>query len=222
MSKGPRSDVLVAVCTQRVYLEPGSQYRCANADVILPNVRRLIALARWARLPVATCLDDGAVSVNGNGVFGANGRRVPPEQRLLPFMRLHGTTVVESDNCLCMALDVFARHRHVVFTKMHRDPFTNPKFDRLMTEMRARRFILFGVPLESSIRLLALGLVRRERPVIVVHDACGFFDYDEASMVVRQLEVKGCRLVSTEELVRMLRRRRLGRRLRRGPRRSVA
>jgi nicotinamidase-related amidase len=220
MPKVPKWDVLVALSTQRAYLDAGSADRCTNADIIVPNIRRLTALARWSRLPLVTCVDDRSLRPAGNGSAPGNGSRIPPLEHLPTFMRLADSTVVESDNCLCIALDILSRHRHVVFTKSHRDPFTNPKFDRLMTEMRARRFVLFGLPLESSIRLLALGLLRRGRSVVVVHDACGFWDCDEAMMVARQLEVKGCKLASTEELVRF-ERRRLGHRVRLG-RRSVA
>src|SRR5262249_51982843 len=119
-------------------------------------------------------------------------------EKMLPFTRLQSYSVVESDNCLCMALDILQHVQQAIFTKVQWDPFTNPKLDRLFTEMPARRFVVFGVPLESSVRLLALGLLRRCRRVAVVTDACGYYNESEGNMVLRQLGVKGCELLTAD------------------------
>lgn len=200
MNRGRKPEVFVDLCTQRDYLSTGGARPVANADNIVPNVKRMMALARWGGFPILSCVDARRPDeVRGlqrpDCVLGTAG------QLKLPFTVLPNRTAIDSDNCLCIALDVLQRHQQVIFTKHHRDPFTNPKLDRLLTEMPARRFILFGVPLESSIRLLALGLMLRHRPVAVVRDACGWWDPEEGHMALRQLEAKGCELIETRRLI---------------------
>jgi nicotinamidase-related amidase len=217
-----KSDVFVDLCVQRDYLLPGGNRVCVNADAIMPRLRHLMALARWSKLPVLSCVDcrrANDVSDECPGV-ALNGL---PERHKTPFSLLPGYSVVECDNCLCMALDVLQRVQQVIFTKYHRDPFTNPKLDRLLTEMPARRFVVFGVPLESSLRILVLGLLRRERRVTLIEDACGYFNSEEARMAVRQLGVKGCEIIGTEQFVeRTLTARNNGHAPRARTRRSVA
>lgn len=194
------NDIFIDLCVQRDYLAPSSPHRCENADQVARNVRNLMAFAKMSNIPVLTCVDahrphdigDNFVSVSGGG---------SPVEQMLPGTVLPRHVVIESDNCLNMPLDILNRTQQAIFTKVHKDPFTHPKLDRLLTELPARRLIVFGVPLESSIRLLVLGLILRGRRVVVVSDACGFFDDAGASMTCRQLEVKGAELSSSEAYI---------------------
>jgi nicotinamidase-related amidase len=122
-------------------------------------------------------------------------------QQKVPFSLLPDRIWVDSDNCLCVSLEILQRHQQVILVKEHRDPFTNPKLDRLLTELPIRRFVVFGVSLENSVRLAALGLLLRHRRVAVVHDACGWWNAEDGAMALRQLTAKGCELVSTQQLV---------------------
>lgn len=201
MFHSAKVDVFVDVCIQRDYVSPRGTRRCINAEQIRANVKHLIAYARWAKLSVLSCIDRRRANAIGGDMYCSYSRR-SPEQEKPPFSLLPSHTVIESDNCLCVSLDLLQRYQQVILTKWHRDPFTNPKLDRLLTELPARRFVLFGVPIESSLRILALGLLLRKRRVALVYDACGYWDVDQANMALRQLGVKGCELCSTERLIR--------------------
>ncbi len=201
MRNGRKTDIFVDVCTQQDYLAPDGARPALNAARVVPNLKHLVALARWGHVPMLSCVearraDDVRGLANADCVVGTVG------QRKLPFTLLPDRVLMDSDNCLCVALDVLQQHPQVILTKEHRDPFTNPKLDRLLTETPARRLILFGVSLETSIRLLALGLMLRHRCVAVVHDACAWWDRDQGEMALRQLAAKSCDLVSTHELIR--------------------
>jgi nicotinamidase-related amidase len=207
-------DVLLDVCTQRDYLSPDGARRSVNADLILPNIKHLMALARWAKVPTLSCVDGCRPNAvrglpNPHCVIGTGG------QQKIAFSLLPNRITIESDNCLCVSLDVLKRHQQAILTKQHRDPFSNPKLDRLLTEMPTRRFLVFGVSLESSIRLLVLGLLLRHRRVALIHDACGYWSLSEADMSLRQLAAKGCELLTAQEVIRsklsqLKRRRRTG------------
>lgn len=201
MYRSVKVDVFVDVCIQRDYVSPRGTRRCANAEQIRANVKHIIAYARWAKLSVLSCIDRRRANAIGGDTHCSDSRR-SPEQEKPPFSLLPSHTVIESDNRLCVSLDLLQRYQQVILTKWHRDPFTNPKLDRLLTELPARRFVLFGVPIESSLRILALGLLLRKRRVALVYDACGYWDVDQANMALRQLGVKGCEVCSTEKLIR--------------------
>ncbi len=195
------TDVLLDVCTQRDYLCCDGARRNVNADQVVTNVKHLMAFARWAKVPTISCVDgcrpDAARGLpNPCCVLGT------PGYRKIQFSLLPDRVMVESDNRLCISLDILKQHQQAILVKQHRDPFTNPKLDRLLTEMATRRYVVFGVSLESSIRLLGLGLLLRGRRVTVVHDACGFWNAMEADMSLRQMLAKGCDIMSTQELIR--------------------
>lgn len=201
MSDLARTDVLVDMCVQREYVAAESPQRCANAVNVVRSVRHVMAYARWSRTPVLTCVDTHRPHDIGDEYVMASGEGSPVD-RMLPGTLLPRHRLVESDNCLNMSLDVLVQTQQAIFTKVHRDPFTNPKFDRLLTEMPTRSFVVFGVPLESTIRLLVLGLIMRGRRVVLIEDACGYFRDAEAAMTLRQLNVKGAQLQTADQYVR--------------------
>lgn len=193
-------DVLLDVSTQRDYLAPYGAHRVPNADHIAGPIKHLMAYARWAHLPTLSCVDVWRPSeVCGVAqpfcVSGTLG------QRKIAHTLLPNHLLIESDNCLCIPLDVFEQHQQVILIKRHRDPFTNPKLDRLLTELPVRRFVIFGVGLETSLRLLVLGLLLRHRQVLLIQDACGHWSADEAEMTRRQLEAKNCAMMSAAEFI---------------------
>ncbi len=193
-------DVFVDMCTQRDYLASDGAHPSLNAFQIRSNLKRLMALARWAKVPTLSCVDARRPE-DTRGLRQADCVIGTPGQRKISFSLLPDRVLIDSDNCLCVSLDILSQHQQAILVKEHRDPFTNPKFDRLLTELPSRRFVVFGVPLESSIRLLTLGLMLRQRRVTLVHDACGWWDAEEGEMTLRQLAAKGCDLTTTRDLI---------------------
>jgi nicotinamidase-related amidase len=198
MTRTGKRDVFVDLCIQREYLALDGTRRCQNAEQVALNVKHVMAFARLAKVPVVSCVDVNGANWIGREFVSVLSRGAPDEQKAA-FTLLPHHTIIESDNSLCVPLDVLQRYQQAIFTKVHRDPFTNPKLDRLLTEMPVRRFVVFGIPLETSLRILVLGLLRRKRRVTVLTDACGFWNRQEAEMVVRQIGVKGCKLMTTNE-----------------------
>lgn len=193
-------DVFLDIGTQRDYLQADGARRIANADIATANIKHLVALARWARIPTLSCID--AFRPKDVSASDLNCcRQGTPGQRKIGFTILPDHVRIESDNCLCVPLDLFKHVQQAILTKRHPDPFTNPKIDRLLTEMPARRFVVFGVSLDETLRLLVLGLMLRHRPVSVIPDACGFWNEAEAEMVLRQLSAKGVEMISTADYV---------------------
>lgn len=200
MSSARRVDVFVDMCTQRDYLASDGASPSLNAPQITPNLKHLMAYARWARVPTLSCVDvrrpgDVRGLPNSQCVVGT------PGQQKLAFTLLPDRVLIDSDNCLCVSLDVLQQHQQAILSKEHRDPFTNPKLDRLLTELPIRRFVVFGVSMETSVRLLALGLLLRHRRVAVVYDACGWWNVEDGEMALRQLSAKDCELLTTRQLV---------------------
>ncbi len=194
------TDIFVDMCTQRDYLSPDGASPCINIAQVRPNLKRLMALARWSKTPVISCVDlrrphDVLGLSHTDCVAGTDGQ-AKLARTLLPCR-----TCIDSDNFLCISLSAFESSQQLIFTKTHRDPFTNPKLDRMLTELPGQRFVVFGAGLECSLRLLALGLLLRGRRITVVEDACGYWHTDEAQMTLRQFGAKGCELVTTRLLI---------------------
>lgn len=195
-------DVLIDMCVQNEYLTALPQHPTPEVPV-LGNLQRIMSVARLTRLPMISCVDLRRPNQVDPEVQRLDADE-NPENHKASFSLMHDHRVVATDNFLCAPLDILQQTQQAIFGKYHRDPYTNPKLDHLLTEMPARRFVVFGVPVEHSLRILVLGLLRRHRRVALVHDACGAWNTAEAALVLRQLEVKGCEMFDTESFIRLV------------------
>lgn len=221
MSKTVFADVILDVCTQRDYLSPNGARPSANLTNLRHHLKELMAFARWIKLPTVSTVevhrpDEHRVGRPPACVIGTEG------QRKVSFTLLPNRKVVDNDNSLSVALDLFERYQQVIFFKPERDPFSNPKLDRFLTELPVKRFVLVGMALDDTIRHLALGLLMRHREVTVVYDACGYWDRNVAEMNLRHLSAKEVTLVSTRNFLKQRMRKLASRGLNLRPSRGVA
>ena len=91
-------------------------------------------------------------------------------------------------------------HRQVILHKRCVDPFNEPRIDRLLSEVRAKEFILVGSSLEGAVKMTALGLLQRGKKVTVIVDAVGTHNNKDAKLALRKMETKGAKLVETKKL----------------------
>lgn len=193
------SRVLIDVATQRDFLADAGSLPVRNRAALLPRIRRVMAWARVSRIPVISALEShrDTDSHNGRPRFCLDDTW---GQQKLAYTLLASHTLLEVDNTFHVPRDVFRRYRQVILRKRTEDFFSNPKADRLLTELQAGEFYLFGVGLESGVKLVALGLRARGKAVTLIRDACGYWNTDAAEMALRQLDAKGVRLITADEL----------------------
>ncbi len=192
--------VLIDICTQRDFLDPGGILQVANREAAIAGIREVFRWARTAQLPVVSFVESHRPSEPLNG-FPLHCIDGTPGQEKLPWTLLPPWTIVETDNYLSLPPDLIATNRQLIFRKRTRDVLSNPKADRFLTHAEADNFILFGVGLERALKSLALGLLARSKPVTVISDACGHWSAADGDLSLRQLAAKGVRLVTIEQLV---------------------
>jgi nicotinamidase-related amidase len=201
MSKGAVNwnRVLIDICTQRDFLDPGAILQVANRDAVVARLEQIFAWARRVRIGMFSSVESHRPAEPPAG-FPLHCIDGTPGQEKLAFTYLRPSILVEVDNTLALPPDLREKYHQLVFRKRARDVLSNPKADRFLTSLEAEEFIIFGVGLEQAIRVLALGLLARHKTVTVVGDACGFWSSADADLALRQLGAKTIRIVSTEEL----------------------
>lgn len=191
--------IVIDVCTQRDFLDPGAILQVVNRDTVLAGVERVFEWVEKARLPVVSAVESHRPTELGNGfpmhcIDGTRG------QQKLPFTLIEPRTVVENDNYLSLPPNL-STYRQLLFRKRTREILANPKADRFLTQSTAQEFIIMGVGVERAIKSLALGLLARHKPKItVVIDACGYWSAADADLSCRQMSAKGVRMMTVEEL----------------------
>ena len=192
--------VLIDLNTQCDYFLARGAVPVANRSDVIPNIRRLFEWARHWSVPVISSLDAHRADEPFNGVPRHCIDRTPG-QRKLPFTLLPRRILLDGDNTLDLPPDILSRYRQIIFAKRSRDLLGNPKADRLLTDMNVTHQIVFGVLSEHCVKATVLALLTRQRNVVVVRDACGHWNGNEAELALRQIEAKGAYMTTTEQII---------------------
>lgn len=89
-----------------------------------------------------------------------------------------------------------------VITKVVNDPFSNPLLSSLLDELRAERYVVYGVVTEICVKCAVQGLLRRGdgARVEVAADAVRSLDESAAAALFEELKAAGGGLTSTAEI----------------------
>jgi nicotinamidase-related amidase len=160
-----------------------------------------MAWARIREIPIiSTCEvypDNGSGDNNGDMRYCIDGTT---GQKKVSYTLLNSRVSFPADGSTDLPRDMLRRFRQVILHKRCVDPFDEPRIDRLLSELQAAEFILIGATAEGAVRATALGLLQRDKRVLVVFDAVGSHDNHEAKMAFRKMEAKGARLIETRKL----------------------
>jgi nicotinamidase-related amidase len=178
--------LLIDINTQKSLFFAEGGYCIRNHRRVLARIRRIMAWARSNRIAtISIC------RVHPDGVNG---------QEKISYTLLNNRFKYPAISKTDLARDLLRSYRQVILTKRCLDPFDEPLIDRLLSEVRASRFILIGAALEGAVKLVALGLLQRGKKTVVVTDAVGIHNRKEANLTLRKLETKGAKLVKAEHL----------------------
>ena len=193
--------VLIDLNTQEDFFDEDRPCRVMNASRLVPALRNIIAWAKRNQVPVVSSMDSHRpeememCGLPPHCLDGSHG------QHKLRFTLLRNRVAVEGDNTLALPLDLFQHHQQVIFRNRSVDLLGNPKADRLLTQLIACEYIIFGLGLERSIKAMALGLMARNRHVTVVSDGCGYWNTSTGEFALRQIAAKGASLITVAQLL---------------------
>ncbi|MBA7476326.1 hypothetical protein ES707_11711 [subsurface metagenome] len=198
LGKIRRRQVLIDINTQNDFFLDDGKARVGNRRRVLSHIRRMIALARARHIPVISICQ---IHPNDNGgsaidycIDGTTG------QRKITYTLLSNRASFAADNNTDLPIDILRRYRQIILHARCSDPFSEPRIDRLLSEIRANEFILIGASAEGAVEATALGLLQRGKKVSVVVDAVGSIDKRKAKHALRKIGAKGARLVETKRI----------------------
>lgn len=196
--KSRRRQVLIDINTQKDFLLAKGNACTRNHRKILANVRRMMAWARYKNIPViSTC----EVYPNHNNldeidycIDGTEG------QKKICYTLLSSRVSFPADDSTDLPRDILRQYRQIIFHKRCVDPFDEPRIERLLSEVRAKEFVLIGACAEDAVKATALGLLQRGKKVSIVVDAVGSHNKREAKLAFRKMKAKGAKLTETRKL----------------------
>lgn len=196
--------ILWCVDAQKDFMQPDGKLYVPGAEKLLPNIRRLIDVAR-----------DGRVFLVSHGCFHTVD---DPEFKTFPAHCIKGTTGAEfvSEALTTKYVRVpnepgsrlpenLQQVQQIILEKQTLDIFESRHATGLLERLeRNAEFIVFGVVTEYCVRLAAKGLLDRGRRISLVSDAIETLDREAGERTIAELRALGAGFVTTEEALRKL------------------
>ena len=196
--------ILWCVDAQKDFMLPGGKLYVPEAEKLLPNIRRLVDVARDGR---AFLVSHGCFHVADDPEFktfpphcvkGTAGADFVPEALSEEYVRVlnePGSSLPED----------FQRHQQIILEKQTLDIFESRHANALLERLdRNAQFIVFGVVTEYCVRFAAKGLLERNRKVGVVNDAIETLSREAEERTISELATLGANFVTTDQALTRL------------------
>lgn len=188
--------VFFDIDTQIDFLFPAGALYVPGAERLLPALQRLNQYAAAHGIPVVSTMD-------AHSETDPEFRQWPPHcvvgtagQQKLAETLLERRVVVPAAPGGC-PLD---NAQQIIVEKQALDLFTNPNLPRLLEQLNADRYVVYGVVTEYCVRCALLGLQRPGKRVELVTDAIQSLDHDAARRTLDEFTAAGGRLTTVAEV----------------------
>ena len=191
--------ILWCVDAQKDFILPGGKLYVPEAEKLLPNIRRLVDVARDGR---AFLVSHGCFHIADDPEFktfpphcikGTPGAEFVPEAVAEEYLRVSneaGSSLPED----------FLGNQQIILEKQTLDIFESRHANALLERLdRNAEFIVFGVVTEYCVRFAAKGLLERKRKVCVVRDAIETLSREAEERALSELATLGASFVTTDQ-----------------------
>ena len=198
-----KSVVFWEVDAQADFMLPGGALYVPGAEKTLPNLKRLVDVARSGHVFLVSSACHHAPDDLEFETFGPHCIRNTPGSRIVSDGLTDNPLRVPNVATFDWPQD-FDSRQQVIFEKQQLDVFSNPQAGALVEKLGDVRYVVFGVVTEYCVGLAAKGLLQRGHRVSIVRDAIETLDVKAGSGMLDELKALGVDLISTDEALALV------------------
>lgn len=196
--------VLISIDTQFDFMDPQGALYVPGAELIVPNLRRLIAAAQARGIPLLSTADYHTPDDPEFANFAPHCVRDTPGQLHLPVTLLPDRAILNPDERVNNMTELLNHHSQVIFRKQTIDIWTSTATQQVLTEIRAEVWYVFGVATDYCVKSAALGLARTGQRTYVVADAIRAITAEGERQSIAEMEAAGVQFVKTDDVLKTL------------------
>jgi nicotinamidase/pyrazinamidase len=184
--------------TQLDFLYPAGALYVPGAERIVPAIERLNRHAAIYEIPVVSTSDAHAEN--------------DPEFKIWPPHCVAGTIGQHKPEITLLDKRVVVPSgpgelvlegaQQIIVEKQHVDVFAASNFARVVEQLAADAFVVYGVVAEICVHFAARGLLKYGKPVTIVTDAVAALTAQDAERALGEIRAAGGRLALTSEITR--------------------
>jgi len=199
-----RKIVFWEVDAQEDFMLPGGKLYVPGAEKIIPNIKRLVDMAREGRLLLISSACRHLADDPEFQIFPPHCVRGTRGERIIPQGLAQKVYSIPNDGTAKLPDSVFD-NQQIVLEKQTLDVFANPHTEGIVNRLgKDTEYLVFGVVVEHCVHLAAKGLIDRGRKVSIVKDAIETLRGVDGRRSLDELKSLGAAFVSTDEAIAMV------------------
>ena len=192
------------VDVQEDFMLPGGKLYVSGAEKIIPNIARLVDVAREGRVLLISSACRHLPDDPEFEIFPPHCVRGTPGERIIPQGLTERVHFIPNDGTAKLPDSIF-NNQQLVLEKQTLDVFKNPHAEAIVNRLgKDTEYLVFGVVIEHCVYLAAKGLLDRGRKVSIVKDAIETLKGADGRRSLDELKSLGAAFVSTDEAIAMV------------------
>jgi nicotinamidase/pyrazinamidase len=189
------------VDTQADFMLPGGKLYVAGAEKIIPNIKRLVDVARHGNVLLVSDACRHSQNDPEFQTFPPHCIRGTPGARIIPEGLAQTFYTVANDEKYKLPKNLLS-YQQIILEKQTLDVFDNPHASAIVERLgKEVEYVVFGVATEYCVRLAAKGLLERNRKVSLVKDAIETLKAEDGRRAIEELKSLGARLITTDDAI---------------------
>jgi nicotinamidase/pyrazinamidase len=191
------------VDVQEDFMLPGGKLYVSGAEKIIPNITRLVDVAREGRVLLISSACRHLPDDPEFKIFPPHCLRGTPGERIIPQGLTEKVCSIPNDGTMKLPDSIF-NNQQLILEKQTLDVFNNPHAEAIVNRLgKETQYLVFGVVVEHCVYWAAKGLLDRGHKVSIVKDAIETLKGADGRRSLDELETLGAAFVSTDEAIAM-------------------
>ena len=191
--------VFVDIDTQFDFMNPKGALYVPDAEDIIDNIKKLFDYAKEHKIKILSSTDAHTVDDPEFKLFFPHCVKDTPGNQKIDASTCKDNIVIE--NIEQDITESMLDHDQIIIEKQSYDIFGNTKIDKVIIQLYASDYVVFGVATDYCVKLAVLGLLRRGYKVTLVTDAVKAVTQEGKEKSLNEMKDAGAVFITTEDII---------------------
>jgi nicotinamidase/pyrazinamidase len=193
--------VFVDIDTQFDFMNPKGNLYVPDAEDIVDNIKKLFVYAKEHKIKILSSTDAHTVDDPEFKLFPSHCVKDTPGNQRIEASTCKDNIVIE--NIEQDITESMLDHDQIIIEKQSHDIFDNKNIDKVIIQLAASDYVVFGVATDYCVKLAVLGLLRRGYKVTLVTDAVKAATQEGETESLKEMKDAGTVFTTTEDIIAM-------------------
>ena len=191
--------IFVDIDTQFDFMNPKGALYVPDAEDIIDNIKKLFDYAKEHKIKILSSTDAHTVDDPEFKLFFPHCVKDTPGNQKIDASTCKDNIVIE--NIEQDITESMLDHDQIIIEKQSYDIFGNTNIDKVIIQLYASDYVVFGVATDYCVKLAVLGLLRRGYKVTLVTDAIKATTQKGETKALKAMKDAGAVFITTEDII---------------------